>query len=133
VHALACAELIEQQDLLFVEAAHLLQQTGWYMAERARYKEAEPLLIQALQISEQEQGNEHLNVARDAATLGWFYEAQGKDEQAEPLYVRALAIRKQQLGVQHPHTAGSLNNLAALYYNQGKYCHSHHNFAVSDS
>jgi hypothetical protein len=43
-HCLACTQLIEQQGFHFVEVTHLCQQTGWYLAERARYQEAEPLL-----------------------------------------------------------------------------------------
>jgi tetratricopeptide (TPR) repeat protein len=121
VHAIVCTELIEQQGFHFAEAAHFLQQTGWYLTERARYSAAEPLLEQAYQMSEQEQGAEHLDTARDASTLAELYYAQGKFEQAEPLYVRALAIREQQLGPVHPDTAQSLNNLAALYQAQGKY------------
>jgi tetratricopeptide (TPR) repeat protein len=120
-HAQACAEWLEPQGIHLPEAAEVLQHTGWYLTERARYSEAEPLLERAYQMSEQEQGAEHLDTARDASTLAGLYHAQGKYEQAEPLYVRALAIREQQLGLQHPDTARSLNNLAELYQAQGKY------------
>jgi tetratricopeptide (TPR) repeat protein len=116
-----CAQWIEHYDLFIEEAVLLLEETGWYIAERARYKEAEPLLERALKISEHVQGSEHLDTARAAGTLGWLYEKQGRYEQAEPLYQRALAIREQQLGVEHPDTAISLDNLADLYENQGKY------------
>jgi tetratricopeptide (TPR) repeat protein len=121
VHILACTELIEQQDFHFAEVTHLCQQTGWYLAERARYQEAEPLLEKALQMSEREYGSEHLDVARDAATLGWFYRIQGQYSQAEPLLKRALAIREQQLGPQHPNTALSVWWLAALSEQQQQY------------
>jgi tetratricopeptide (TPR) repeat protein len=120
-HALACSELIEHQRVHAAEATELLQQTGWYLTERARYQEAELLLKQALSITEQEHGSEHLDTARDSVTLAYLYQAQGKYEQAEPLYLRALSIREQQLGAQHPDTAESLNNLASLYQDQGKY------------
>jgi tetratricopeptide (TPR) repeat protein len=120
-HALVCADLVRQHNFYVAEAAQILQQTGRYLAERARYGEAEPLLEQAFAMSEQVQGKEHLDTARDANTLGWLYDLQGKYKQAEPLYVRALAIREQQLGPLHPDTAQSLNNLALLYNNQGKY------------
>src|SRR5450755_735015 len=120
-HALACCELIEHQRIHAAEATELLQRTGWYLTERARYQEAELLLKQALSITEQEHGSEHLDTARDSVTLAYLYQAQGKYEQAEPLYLRALSIREQQLGAQHPDTAESLNNLASLYQDQGKY------------
>ncbi len=111
-HALACSELIEHQRVHAAEATELLQRTGWYLTERARYQEAELLLKQALSITEQEHGLEHLDTARDSVTLAYLYLVQGKYEQAEPLLQRALAIREQQLGPTHPDTAQSLNNLA---------------------
>jgi tetratricopeptide (TPR) repeat protein len=120
-HALVCADLVRQHHFHLEKIAQFLQQTGWYLAERARYGEAEPPLEQALTISEQTQGKEHLDTARDASTLGWLYDLEGKYEQAKPLYVRALQIREQQLGPDHPDTATSLNNLAALYRSQGQY------------
>ncbi len=119
-HAQACVEWMEPQGLHLQEAAEVLQQAGWYLTERAGYSEAESLLERAYHISEQEQGAEHLDTARDALTLAYLYDAQGKDEQAEPLYVRALAIREQQVGPEHPATAHSLGNLAGLYRAQGK-------------
>jgi cellulose biosynthesis protein BcsQ len=51
-HAQACASLIEKWKLEFPEAARLLNKTGRYLYERARYNEAEPLLQQALTIGE---------------------------------------------------------------------------------
>ena len=120
-HAQACAAWLDPHEIHLREATEVLQQTGWYLTERARYREAESLLERAYQMSEQEQGAEHLDTARDAATLAYLYNAQGKYEQAEPLFVRALAIREQQLGPEHPVTAESLNNLAELYREQGKY------------
>jgi len=120
-HAQACAAWLDPYEIHLREAAEVLHQAGLYLTERARYREAESLLERAYQMSEQEQGAEHLDTARDADTLAYLYKAQGKYEQAEPLLVRALAIREQQLGPLHPLTAESLNNLAGLYHAQGKY------------
>src|SRR6266567_4988533 len=108
-HAQICAVWMDLQGIHLQEAVEVLHQTGWYLTERARYSEAEPLLERAYQMSEQQKGSEHLNTARDASTLAYLYRAQGKYEQAEPLYVRAFAIREQQIGPEHPHTANSLN------------------------
>ena len=77
-HALVCSELIAQESFHIGDATNLLQQTGWYLTERARYHEAEPLLEQALSISEREHGLEHLDTARDSLTLAYLYDAQGK-------------------------------------------------------
>ncbi len=68
-HAQACASWMDSQEIHLQEAAEILQQTGWYLIERARYSEAEPLLERAYQMSEQGQGAEHLDTARDASTL----------------------------------------------------------------
>jgi tetratricopeptide (TPR) repeat protein len=119
-HAQACVEWLEQEGVHFQGATRLVRLTGWYLTDRARYSEAQTLLERAYQMSEQEQGAEHLDTARAASTLAYLYDAQGKYEQAEPLLMRTLAIYEQQLGPEHPVTATSLNNLAELYRAQGK-------------
>jgi tetratricopeptide (TPR) repeat protein len=120
-HAQACADLIEQEDLKLTEAALLLNKTGCYLDDRARYSEAEPLYQQALSIREQQLGPDHPNTATTLNNLAVLYRSQGKYEQAEPLYLRSVQIYEQQLGPDHPNTATTLNNLAVLYRNQGKY------------
>jgi tetratricopeptide (TPR) repeat protein len=87
-HAQGRAEWIETEGLHLQAAAVVLQQAGWYLTERARYSEAEPLLERAYQMSEQQQGAAHLDMARDASTLAYLYYARGKYEQVEPLWAR---------------------------------------------
>lgn len=120
-HALLCAELIEQEDLSSLKGASLLYRVGWYLYERGRYSEAEPLYKRALSIREQQLGIDHTDVAANLNNLGLLYWQQGKYEEAEPLFIRALLIREQKLGEMHPDTAESLNDLALIYRNQGKY------------
>jgi tetratricopeptide (TPR) repeat protein len=120
-HALCCAELIEEYQLTFSEAARLLSQLGYYLQERARYQEAEPLYRQALAIREMQLGPDHPDTASSLNNLATLYDDQGKYTEAEPLDRRALAICEKQLGPDHPYTASSLNNLAYLYNAQGKY------------
>ena len=120
-HTFVCSELIEQYQLFSVETAYLLNQTGFYLTERARYQEAEPLLQRALAIREQQLGAKHPDTAMSLNNLAELYREQGEYREAEPLYERALAICEQQLGEEHPSTATSLNNLAGLYQDQGKY------------
>jgi len=119
--ALHCSHLIEQWQMTVAEAAHLLNQVAFYLRDRGRYAQAEPLFVRALAIHEQQLGSEHPNTAQSLNNLALLYHDQGKYEQAEPLLVRALAIKEQHLGVEHPQTALSLNNLALLYRVQGKY------------
>ena len=83
--AQACAQLLVRYGIQLPEAAALLQQTGWYLTERARYGEAEPLLAQAYAMSLRVPGPKHLYTARDASTLALLYKTQGKYEEAEPL------------------------------------------------
>lgn len=119
--ALSCAIWIEQEGLQLPEAANVLQKAGWYLTERASYREARPLLERAYQISQKVCGPTHLGTARDAATLANLYDIQGKYQEAEPLYRRALSIQEQELGTDHPATAASLNMLGLLSKTQGKY------------
>jgi tetratricopeptide (TPR) repeat protein len=119
--ALASADLIDEKGLEFPEAARLLNETGHYLYERARYAEAQPLYQRALEIGEKTQGPEHPAVAASFNNLAELYRSQGKYGEAEPLYQRALEIREKALGPEHPDVALSLNNLAELYQSQGKY------------
>ena len=119
--AYACAELIKQWGFEFPEAARLLNDAGFYLRERARHTEAEPLCERALAIREKALGAEHPDVATSLNNLARLYHDQGQYARAEPLYERALAIREKALGPEHPDVATSLNNLAVLYDNQGQY------------
>jgi tetratricopeptide (TPR) repeat protein len=120
-HAQVCADLVKQEGFMLPEAAFLLSNGGIYLHDRGRYSEAEPLLVLALRIREQQLGEMHLDTAISLNNLAILSYAQGKYEQAEPLLVLALKIREQQLGEMHPSTAACLHNLAELYRAQGKY------------
>jgi tetratricopeptide (TPR) repeat protein len=120
-HALACVTAIERWDIKTQEAAHLLNQVGYYLNARARYVEAEPLYQHALAIRERVLGPEHPDTARILNNLASLYQRQGRYLEAEPLYQRALAIRERVLGPEHPDTATSLNDVAVLYHRQGKF------------
>ncbi len=120
-HALACTNMIEQEDIKLFNATSLLDRVGYYLRERGKYAEAEPLFKRALAICEQELGASHPHTATSLNNLATLYKNQGKYAETEPLYLRALSIYEQQLGAEHPETANSLNNLAELYRVQGKY------------
>ncbi len=62
-HAQACAALIVEYDLSSADAARLLNQTGFYLSERARFAEAESLYRHALAMDEQSYGPDHPIVA----------------------------------------------------------------------
>ncbi len=113
-HAQVCATWIEQEDMMLPEAAHLLNVAGYYLGDRARYKEAEPLYWYALSISERQLGPEHPNTALSLNNLALLYQHQGKYAETEPLYNRALTICEQQLGTEHPNTLAVRRNYNSL-------------------
>jgi tetratricopeptide (TPR) repeat protein len=80
-----------------------------------RLKEAEPLMLRALDIDEASLGSEHPEVARDLNNLAQLYQATNRLKEAEPLMHRALAIDEAAFGPDHPDVARDLNNLARLY------------------
>ncbi|MBD2215779.1 tetratricopeptide repeat protein [Calothrix sp. FACHB-1219] len=88
---------------------------------QGKYSQAEPLLIQALELRRRSLGEEHPDFASSLNNLAELYGSQGKYSQAEPLFIQSLELRRRSLGEEHPDVANSLNNLAVLYYYQGKY------------
>ena len=88
---------------------------------QGRYEAAEPLYVQALELSQRLLGQAHPAVASSLNNLAGLYESQGRYEAAEPLYVQALELSQRLLGQAHPAVATSLNNLAELYRSQGRY------------
>ena len=120
-HHQACAERIERNAMETPQAARLLNRAGFYLAQRARYAEAEPLHRRALDIYEKVLGPEHPDTAMSLNNLADLLLLKGEYAQAEPLFRRALEIREKALGPEHPNTARSLNNLAALLESKGEY------------
>lgn len=120
-HAQTCATFIEEYDLAFLEAAHLLNQTAYYLSSLALYAEAEPLFKCAIAIGEKTLSRDHPNLATRLNNVAELYRKLGKYEQAEPLYQQAITIDKKALGLDHPNLARDLNNLAFLYLSQRKY------------
>jgi tetratricopeptide (TPR) repeat protein len=119
--ALACASLVRTYAFEFRAAARLLNNTGYYLCERARFSDAGPPLRGALAIFERALGPEDPDVATSLNNLAELYHALGRYAEAEPLHQRALAIRERAQGSHHPDVATSLNNLAELYRALGRY------------
>lgn len=119
-HAKACSELIDKYGFENPEAANLLNGAGCYLRVRARYEEAHPFFIRALEIREKIFKPESQEIAKSLNSLAGLYLDMGKYDAAEPLYKSALDIRERILKPDHPDVATSLNNLASLYKAQGK-------------
>ena len=120
-HALSCIQLIARDNMEFAEAARLLMRVGWYLKERAQYREAEPIVQRALVINTQQLEPNNVATAQTLNVLAGIYDAQGRYAEAEPVYLRGLTIYEHQLGPEHPYTVRNLNNLASLYTVQGRY------------
>jgi tetratricopeptide (TPR) repeat protein len=119
--ALTCATWIKEARLATPEAARLLNHAGYYLHERARYTEAEFLYQLALQVTEQQLGAEHPEIASVLEGLASLYSKLRRYKEAEQLYERALRIRELTLGTEHLEVASVLNNLAILYREQKRY------------
>ena len=121
-HALVCGRYIAKDNTLSsTVAARLLNQTGYYLKQRADLAGAEPFYRRALAIREKALGPEHPDTATSLNNLAGLLHAEGDFAAADPLYRRALVIRETVQGPEHPLTAASLNNLAAILRDQGDY------------
>ena len=88
---------------------------------QGRYSEAEPLLLQAIEIDKIALPTNHPDFAIHLNNLANIYNSQGRYSEAEPLYKQAIEIDKIALPTNHPDFATHLNNLAELYHSQGRY------------
>src|SRR5262249_16130481 len=103
------------------EAGELLQKAGYYLLERGRLAEAEPLLEQAIALGERHYGPDHpllLPLLKSQEELFW---RQGKYASAETLASRMLAIEERHLEPMHIQIADTLNIQALVYMCLGKY------------
>jgi CHAT domain-containing protein/tetratricopeptide (TPR) repeat protein len=88
---------------------------------KGRYREAQPLEQEALDIRRKALGEDHPDTAESYSNLAANLDAQGKYAEAQPLCQQALDIRRKALGEDHPHTGSSYNNLAYNLKTQGRY------------
>ncbi|MDJ0733398.1 MAG: tetratricopeptide repeat protein [Nostocaceae cyanobacterium] len=117
-----CKALELQKELgLEEDYARSLNNLALLYKSQGKYEQAEPLYLQALELTKSILGENHPNYARSLNNLAGLYYSQRKYEQAEPLFLQALELTKSILGENHPDYARSLNNLAGLYSDQGKY------------
>ena len=93
-HAQVCAELITRWGFEIKEAARLLNQAGYYLHERARYTEAEPLYVRSLGISEKVLGPEHPSVAVVLRNMTENYAQMKREGEAERCRQRARSIEQ---------------------------------------
>jgi tetratricopeptide (TPR) repeat protein len=120
-HATTIAAWVDSYDVHLEDAAHVLNQTGYYLGVRGRYAEAEVLSQRALSIRERVLAPEHPDVAQSLGNLAVVHYELGRYAEAEALHKRALAIKERAFGPDHTKVAYSLNNLANVHIRQGRY------------
>lgn len=120
-HVLIFSNFIEEYELTFPEAARLFNEAASYLVVRARYEQAELMLLKALAVRQQILEANHPDLARTLNDLGALYFDQANYKRAEPLLQEALRIRQGVLGEKHRDVAQTLHNLASLYRAQGAY------------
>ena len=84
------------------------------LLDEGKYAEAEPLALQALEVSLKKNGTDHPDTAVSLNNLAGLYRTQAKYDLAEPLYKRALAINEKVLGPDHPNTIQFRENIAQM-------------------
>jgi len=91
------------------------------LGREGQYDRAIVLAKKALEIAEENVGQNHPDVATSLNNLAELYRAKADYDKAEPLYKRALAINEKAFGPDHPNVAPILNNLAELYNAKADY------------
>ena len=93
-HALAANSLIEEFGYQSEDAAHLLNDAGYYLYTRGQFGQAEPLLQRAMEIYRTLDG-QRPEYAITLNNLALLYEAIGRYNDAEPLYHQAIEIDRE--------------------------------------
>jgi Tfp pilus assembly protein PilF len=88
---------------------------------QGKYKDAEPFLIEAVEINRKLVGDEHPDMAHYLNNLSGLYSRQGKLGKADSTIRLALAIYEKALGHFHPTVANTLHNVAVTVYKQSHY------------
>jgi tetratricopeptide (TPR) repeat protein len=83
--------------------------------------EAEPILVQVLEIKRRVLGEDHPDTLADMGNLAGIYMASDRLEEALPLNVQMLENSKRVLGEEHPSTLGATTNLGFVYSMLGRF------------
>jgi transcriptional regulator with XRE-family HTH domain/tetratricopeptide (TPR) repeat protein len=110
-----CAELIEQWDFKFPEAAELLYQAGVTLREQALYSQAKLFSEQAIGIIQAARGPTHADTINPLTNLAQVQEELGDYQFAERLYRQALTVAGESFGLMHPAVASCFHNLSHFY------------------
>jgi serine/threonine protein kinase len=85
------------------------------------YKDAAPLLEQAVATRRRLLGEESLDTLASMDGLGYCYVAMDRFAEGERIFTRVLEVRQRLEGDEHPDTLKSLGGLASAYSYEGRY------------
>ena len=88
---------------------------------QGRYKETEPLLEQAAELTRMECGDDHVAYGAILNELGGLYRSLGEYAKSESAFIKAMDVLAKSLGRDHPDYATTINNLAGTYRLKGDY------------
>lgn len=97
---------------------------GVVYLKTGRYKEAESLLLEAINIRKETIGKNHPEYAASLHRLGNLYMEMGMLEKSEKCFLEAKRIREKKLGKKHLFYLGVTKDLASLYELEHKYAES---------
>ncbi|PWY86613.1 purine and uridine phosphorylase [Aspergillus sclerotioniger CBS 115572] len=100
---------------------HLIENIWGCLYSDGRWKEAERMGMQMVELRKQALGPEHPSIITSMNNLASTYLEQGRWKEAEELEVQILQLSKQVSGPEHPTTLTSMSNLASTYRNQGRW------------
>ncbi|WXC50997.1 hypothetical protein QX201_010702 [Fusarium graminearum] len=104
-----------------IKTATLLATVSYFLHERGRWKEKEPVDKRALELRREVLGEKHPDTIWSMAELAATYHRQGQYNKAEEMSIKALELQREVLGEKHPKTIWSMVELAAIYHRQGQY------------
>ncbi|KAH6861233.1 hypothetical protein B0T12DRAFT_479964 [Alternaria alternata] len=90
------------------------------LSRQGKYKEAEAILLRALEDYEKAWGPEHTLTLSTVGNLGAFYKDLSRLQEGEEMFKRALAGYEKAWGPDHTSTLDTVNNLGNLYTDLGK-------------
>ena len=119
-HALSAVQF-QEHDIAEQANMDLLFNIAGSYALLGKYREAELMYRQTLDLREKVLGEEHPSTLDSMNNLAAVLQQQGKYEEAEQMHRQTLDLREKVLGEEHPDTLASMNNLALVLQQQGKY------------
>ncbi|KAJ4094509.1 hypothetical protein NW760_012662 [Fusarium oxysporum] len=104
-----------------IKTATLLAKVSYFLYDRGRWKEKEPVDSRAWGLRRVVLGEKHPDTINSMMSLAAACHEQGRYNEAQGICREALELRREVLGEKHPDTISSMASLAATYHAQGRY------------